>query len=115
MKHIFHQWLDQLPAIPGVLACGVRFPDRSSMNRSWSGEFPDDALDNAWRCAADTFDVLRLHQLPERRLRWLFGRHALHCEKRADSIFLGVFTTKVLQDEDDISFKQIVADFHSVG
>lgn len=115
MKEAFHQWIDQLPTTPGLLACGVRFPDRSSLNRSWSAEFPEGALDNAWRCVTDTFDVLRINQLPEQRLRWVFAHAALYAERRSDGICLGLFTTRDPWGEAVTGLEPIVGEFHAVA
>jgi hypothetical protein len=115
MKETLRQWLEELPAVQGVLACGLRFPDRSSVNRSWSSDFQAGTLDNLWRCVGDTFDVARLHQLPDRRLRWVFSRLALHCEKRADGVVLGLVTERELRSDEASTLAQMMADFHLVG
>lgn len=115
MKEAFQQWLEHLAATPGLLACGVRFPDRNSLNRSWSAEFPNSALDHAWRCVADTFDVLRLNQLPEMRLRWVFSHAVLYAERRPDGVLLGLVTTRDPWGEDVSGLEQIVTDFHAVA
>jgi hypothetical protein len=115
MKDAFHQWLEQLQATPGLLACGVRFTDRSSLNRSWSPEFPDGAFDNAWRCVADSFDVLRINELPEQRMRWVFAHAVLYAERRPDGICLGLFTTRDLWDKAVTGLEPIIAEFHAVA
>ena len=115
MKEAVHQWIDQLPATSGLLACGVRFPDRSSLIRCWSAEFPEGALDIVWRCVTDTFDVLRINQLPEQRLRWVFAHAVLYSERRSDGVCLGLLTTRDLWGETVTGLEQIVADFHVIA
>lgn len=91
MKERMRAWLAQqrLPGI--VLACGVRFPDKSTLNRPVSPAYPESALDNAWRNASDLFQVLLMQRVRAHRVRWDFSRAQLHCDRRSDGIILSVF------------------------
>src|SRR5207247_1616549 len=94
MKEFLSQWLSRRARLRGVLASGVRFPDKTSLTQSWSPEFTEPSLDNAWRCASDAFQVLRVNFFPNERIRWVYEKALLHCARREDGICLGIFTAK---------------------
>ncbi|MCI0535971.1 MAG: hypothetical protein L0Z50_12165 [Verrucomicrobiales bacterium] len=105
------QWIQSVPSVSGVRACGIRFPDRTSVNRSFRDGFPDLALDNAWRCVADTLQVLRSLRCPVQRLKWVFERHWVYCAVRSDGLFLGVFTSSEPDDVDRTGLDRLLDSF----
>lgn len=91
MKERVKAWLAK-QRLPGtVLACGIRFPDKSTVNRPVSPAFPEAALDNAWRSVSDLFQVLLMQRVRAHRVRWDYTRAALHCDRRSDGLILSVF------------------------
>jgi hypothetical protein len=100
--------------VPGVLAYGVRFPDKSSLNESYSVEFPLLAMENAWRCVADTYQVLTLHRLPVARMNWVYERSLLTCVRRNDGLILGLFLTARERSRDTNSLERLVAEFQAL-
>jgi hypothetical protein len=97
MANAFEQWLISKPKLAGIYGWGIRLPDRTTFSESYSELFPVNALNNAWRCVADTLQVIRLHRFPERRVRWVFEHGWLLCSIRPDGIFLGVFTANQIE------------------
>jgi hypothetical protein len=94
MKDVVRQWFEQSAPFEGILACGVRHPDRSTVTKAWADGFNDLAIDNALRCVADLFQVLPLNRFPQGRVRWVYELAVLHCERRDDGICLAVFTAR---------------------
>ena len=115
LKEGLENWLDSIPPLAGVLACGMRMPDRSTVNRSFDDGFPDASLDNAWRCVADTLQVLRSQRLPGRRLRWTYENHLLQCAVRSDGAFLGIITTSQREELDEIGIEETLVGFTSLS
>jgi len=111
MKESLGQWLSQRTRLRGVLACGVRFPDKTSLTQSWSPEFTESSLENAWRCASDAFQVLRGNSFPNERVRWIYEKAILYCARREDGICLGIFTTKDKGTVDAAEIEQLIAEF----
>jgi hypothetical protein len=111
MNESFSQWLSQRTHQRGVLACGIRFPDKTSLSQSWSPEFAASSLDNAWRCAGDAFQVLKVNFFPNERARWVYERALLHCARRDDGIWLGIFTEKDQAAIDAAEIEQLIAEF----
>ena len=64
MKEHVHSWLTEKMKIAGVLACGMRAPDRKTFTRSASPQFTPVALEHACRCLADTFQILGSNRFP---------------------------------------------------
>jgi hypothetical protein len=115
MKDLIQRWLHQDAQWPGVLACGVRFPDKNAFTRSWSLEFPAPALENALRCVSDTFQVLKINFFPNERVRWVYDNVFLHCVRRDDGICLGIFTPKDPQSFDPGEVDRLLAEFRGLG
>ena len=111
MKESLNQWLNQRSRLRGVLACGVRFPDKTSLTLSWSSEFAALSLENAWRCASDAFQVLGVNAFPNERVRWIYERVLLYCACREDGICLGIFTPNDRGAADPGEIERLIAEF----
>ena len=111
MKEVIDQWLRERVQLVGGLACGVRFPDKSSLTQSWSSDFPIKALDNAWRCASDAFQVLKINFFPHEYVRWAYENAFLYCARRDDGICLGIFISKDLHAFNSEEVEQLLAEF----
>jgi len=114
MKQIVQQWLDRNSPVRGVLACNVRFPDETSVSKSWSEQFAPPGLDNAWRCLAEIVRSLQTNRVPVSRLRWVHERALLFWESRGDGIWLGVFTSRDTEGVEIAGLHRLVAEFHAL-
>jgi hypothetical protein len=115
MKDILQPWLAQRTQVSGVFACGIRFPDKTSLTQSWSQEFPNDALENAWRCVSDTFQVLKINFFPNDNIRWVYENAFLYCGRRSDGICLAIFTSKDPQLFDEELIEGLFEEFRALG
>jgi hypothetical protein len=115
MKEEIRQWFEQSAPFAGILACGLRHPDRTTVTKSWSELFSDLAIENALRCLADFFQVLPLNRLPQGRVRWVYEEALLHCERRADGICLGLFTTREESAYDAAGVERVFAEFQALA
>ena len=114
MKEFLNEWLSRRSRLPGVLACGVRFLDKTSVTLSWSSEFTTHSLENAWRCASDAFQVLKVNFFPDERVRWVYEQVLLHCARREDGICLGIFTAKDQGSVDAAEIERLIAQFRAL-
>ena len=94
MKELVTHWFEQTAPFQGILACGLRHPDQTAVSKTWADGFPEVAVDNAIRCAADLFQVLNMNRLAAGRVRWIYQGGILCCEPRSDGTCLGVFIPK---------------------
>ena len=94
MKELVSQWFEQSAPFEGILACGMRHLDCSTLTKSWSDGFTNLAIDNALRCVADFFQVLPINHVASGRVRWVYQDGLLHCERRSDGPCLGIFTVR---------------------
>jgi hypothetical protein len=115
MKTVVEQWMKALAPVAGVLAVGVQLGDKSCLSRSWSDPFSESALEGVWRAVADVFPVLKLNHLPAGRLRWIYERALLYCERREDGLWLGVFTARDPQLVDMSGVARLLQEFHGLG
>ena len=113
MKELLQQWVAQRARLPGVLACGLRFPDKTSFTQSWSDDFPAQNLDHAWRCASDAFQVLKISVFPSEYVRWVYEKAYLYCARRDDGICLGVFMAKDPKVSDPVAVERLLVEFRA--
>jgi hypothetical protein len=115
MKELIDDWLGQQTQLSGVLACGVRYSDKTAFTQTWSPDYPVPALENAWRCVSDTFQVLKINFLPGQRVRWVYENAFLYCTRRDDGVCLGIFTTKDPQAVNPDEINRLITEFHALG
>lgn len=94
MHEEIQSWLADTIKVPGVLACGIRFPDRKTYTRNQSAQFEPVALENACRCLADAFQVIHSNHFAVERLRWVFGGYFVHAVMREDGICISLVTRR---------------------
>jgi len=92
MKDAFKRWLADNTLLPGVLACGVRFPDRESFSQCYSDALKSDQLRDVWQAVADASAQLGAKPAPPQRHRWVFESAHIHVAVRSDGVSLGVLT-----------------------
>ena len=107
-------WLAQMPAVRGLLACGVRFAGGTALSQSYSCDCPLAALEHAWRCAADAFEVLAAYRQPAIHLRWRYQLAHLHCVRRNDGTLLGMFVTSRPGDLDAAAIDRLLTEFEAL-
>jgi hypothetical protein len=111
MKETINLWISKKARIPGVLACGVLYADKSIFAQSWSPHYPLPALESLWQTAGEGFQVLQLNRLPSARLRWIYENALLHAAHRSDGICLGLLTVREPQSSNSTDLESILAEF----
>ena len=114
MKELINQWFEQSVPFEGILACGLRHLDRSTVTKSWGEGFSELAIDNALRCVADVFQVLPANRIPQGRVRWVYQHAALHCERRADGVCLAIFTARDEGVCDTAGLERVFGEFQTL-
>ena len=114
MKEAIERWLGQHAPLKGLLACGVRYADETVFIPPSPAGFPPGNLEYAFRCMADTFQVLKLNQLPNEYVRWVYQSALLYCLKRSDSIFLGVFISRETEAVDLDGLEKMLGEFSNL-
>jgi len=114
MKETIRDWMVENAGTPGLLACGVRFADKTSINESRSEAFPVAAMENAWRCIADAYQVLTLHRFPVARMRWVYEQAILACVRRSDGIILGLFLAPDSDTVGQQEVERLFLEFHAL-
>jgi len=111
MKEQLNQWLSQHAQIAGIQACGLRHPDQTTFTEVREFEFTLEALENAWRCVADLFQVARHHGCPAAYLRWSFDQSNLYCLTRPDGTCLMAFVTPKPNELDSVGLQAMFEEF----
>ena len=111
MRETVKQWLVQNADLRGLLACGVRYPDEIFFLPSSPAGFPRENLENSLRCIGDTYQVLKLNHFPNEYIRWIYQNALVYCVRRADGIFLGLFTSREANAVDLEGLGRMLAEF----
>jgi hypothetical protein len=111
MKERLKKWLDENSRLPGVLACGVRFSDKSCESKSFSETLIPERLDETWQSLSDVPNFLRMHRIPVTRLRWSYDDAQVHFTCRADGICLGLLSVPRPSAAEAESVERLLAEF----
>jgi len=109
----FQQWIQSNLTIPGVLGFGIYSAGRGSFVESCVSTFSPQALENAWRCVAETIPVMQLNRFPTARFRFVYHQAVVHCERRRDGTCLGIFAVKGHQFAAE-ELQRLLNEFHSL-
>ncbi|MFO1497651.1 MAG: hypothetical protein U1G07_04530 [Verrucomicrobiota bacterium] len=94
MKDEINLWLSRQARLPGVLACGIRYPDRSSFTQQWAGEHDQESVEKSLACLSDVWRLLRLSGLTGRWLRWGYPECWFYSAQRPDGTLLGLIAAR---------------------
>jgi hypothetical protein len=115
MQEHVHNWLTDKMKVAGILACGLRSPDRKTFTRSHSQQFPPVALENACRCLSDTFQVLNSNRFPVELVRWVYENYFLYGIIRPDGHCLALLTRRnALPSLQPADLEHIAAEFQQL-
>lgn len=114
MKDFFNRWLSNNGRIPGILACGLHYPDHTVFSLSSNPAYPVPVLDPVWRCLSDTFQVYNHNRLPYGVVRWVYKNAHLYAGIRQDGVCVGFFVAADAHREVHESVRQIVSEFISM-
>lgn len=114
MKEQFNNWLTDKMKISGVLACGIRGPDRKTLTRSSSAQYNPIALEQACRTLADTFQILHANRFPAGFIRWVYENYFVYGSIRQDGHCLAVITRRNGQELQPSDLDAMLSEFHNL-
>jgi hypothetical protein len=114
MKETLQTWLNTLTPPQGVLACGIRLTDASMLPKTWSPEHPLPVISALEPIIAGVFPMLRLNQLPSRRLRLVFEHGLIHACQRVDGIALVLLTSRDAEASDPAAMESLMIEFENL-
>lgn len=107
MKKTVLELIPKLLRIPGVLAGGALFQDKTVVTTTQGTTLTEAEAEYMWRLAGDTFRILRLHQLSTHWLKWNFTEFSVFCVQ-LDGITVGVLAGKFFPPRSLERVKEIV-------
>ena len=84
MKAGFKSWFAGLPAVPGVLACGVRQPNGKCIGYGDDRVYPAEKIEKLLKQFAGLHEPLAAAELPPRWTTWAFEYGHLRFVPRPD-------------------------------
>lgn len=82
----FHPWIEQAAIQPGVLACGVK-DTQSTTIKSVDAAFPEQRIKELMQALSEVGLTLRQDHLTGGRWRWVFENGQIHSARRPDGAF----------------------------
>jgi hypothetical protein len=110
----FSAWLKSKSGLPGLLGLGIYAAGKPTLVQACNSAVSEPALDNAWRCVAETIPVLQLNQFPTAGFRFVFGQAFVHCERRPDGTCVGVCASRDDKVFSADELEQLLAEFHAL-
>ena len=114
MREHVQNWLTEKMKVPGVLACGIRAPDRKTITRSASVQFTPVALEHACRCLADTFQILHSNHFPAGLVRWVYEKYFVYGSIREDGICFALLTRREPPNLQPADLEGFIAEFQNL-
>jgi hypothetical protein len=114
LKSIFQHWLDNLTPSPEILVCGIRLPDATSLARTWSLAHSIPAFVSLEPLIAEISQMLRMNQLPARRLRLVYENGLVHACLRIDGAACILLTARTATTSDDNAIDPLFTEFESL-
>jgi hypothetical protein len=102
-----------LPA-PGIIACGVRLPDRTHLCQSCTDEISHSQVELALNRLALAADSLNHHRLEANTFCWTFDRMRVHLAQRPDGSTLIVMAENGKHAQAATSTDRLLADFNDL-
>jgi hypothetical protein len=115
MKAAFQTWLELRGRLPGVLGCGIRFPDHTSLGRANITATAADKMDQAWHQVAEVMTGLAQHRLAATRSLWTFAEGQVHCALRPDGIVLALIPPASTHAYSPAVIETLIREFMDLG
>jgi hypothetical protein len=112
MSAEFNSWLKESTAGRNLLACGLRYPDKTCFSHAYEASFTPAHLEVVLRGVGESFQLLKQQKQTFGRVRWMFEKSQLHCAMRGDGICLSVFTSKSEEPSADV-LDRLFAEFQA--
>jgi hypothetical protein len=93
MKGNFKTWFAGLPAVPGMLACGVRRPDGKCIGHGDGKNYPAEKIEKLLRQFVELHEPLAAAELSPRWTTWAFEYGHLRFVSRPDKWLLMLLVT----------------------
>jgi hypothetical protein len=104
----FQEWLEKTAQYSGVLACGVRLPNKSSSVKTYHESFPEARIGELLQCLTEVAFTLRNSKVGGARLRWIFANGQIYSARRPDGATAVLATGK---DPAASAIEELFADF----
>jgi hypothetical protein len=90
MNDVINQWFASCALAPGILGCGVRLPDGTSVSQSFHASCPHEQLNLALQSLGGSLSLFSAPGLTPRWLTWTFELGQLRIALRPDGGLLGL-------------------------
>lgn len=110
----FDTWLHESTRRDGVLACGLRYPDRTAAARFYVPDCDENAVASLSNLAAETFASLKQQKLKASTLRWTFDQTQAICVNRPDGTCLSLIAPRSPSPKQSKIISELLREFESL-
>ena len=93
MPQSWASWLDECARLPGLLTCGILFPDHTYVSQTPAVSMAPDSWDQAWQTLSETLNGLHLHRVTATRLCWTYEKGRVYFAIGSAGTCLGLCTS----------------------
>lgn len=112
MSELINRWFSRTGRVPGMLACGLRYPDGNTFSRSWEVPLTEPLLNELWT---------RLHPITEvagadapESLRWTFDKNVVVGAARANGPTFFVLLARKSGEAEDAGLDRLLNEFRAL-
>jgi hypothetical protein len=109
MSDPLKQWLAGCALVPGMIGCGIRFPNRECRSYSFTESFSRESIDQMLNSLAGTLNQFSDRNPPPRLLTWTFSKGHVRLIVRPDGVLFGCATASDSPNADNL--KQVSEEF----
>lgn len=112
MSELINRWFSRTARLPGMLACGLRYPNGTVFSRTWELHLPEELLRQIWErlvpiaqfAAADSAETQR----------WTFDKSIVTAAVRPDGSTLFLLLSNKGGELDAASVERLLNEFRAL-
>lgn len=112
MSELINRWFSRTNRVPGMLACGLRYPDGSTFSRTWEAHLTETLLNELWTRLQPIGEVAET-EAPE-SLRWTFEKNTVVAAARANGPTFFVLLARKSGEAEDPGLERLLHEFRAL-
>lgn len=113
MSELINRWFSRAARLPGAIAYGLRYADKSSFSNTWEQRLTEAVLNQVWNRLGAISDTATQGEMPD-SLRWTFQGGTVIGAARPDGVTFFVLTSKKYEELDRAALNRILSEFRAL-
>ena len=112
MSELINRWFSRTGRVPGMLACGLRYPDGATFSRTWEVHLTESLLNELWTRLHPIAEVVET-EAPE-SLRWTFDKNLVVGATRANGPTFFVLLARKAGEAEVAGLERLLHEFRAL-